>query len=511
MNLWIKIFPDTYVDSVVQLGAMRAMGEIGGVDWASAAMGTPANMATLREQGVDPVEIADTGSNDFFVVVRATSQDVAQEALAAGESAVFSARPHDDEQTRAQPKSLRQAVQRQPESNVAVISVPGEYAALAAYQALTLGLHVLLFSDNVPLEKEIGLKDYARGKGLLVMGPGAGTAMLGGVGLGFANAVSPGRVGVVAAAGTGAQEAMSLLDRWGVGVSHVLGLGGRDLSEDVGGRMALSAISALRDDPGTDVILFVSKPPAAEVAATVLASAGDTPLVAALIGLGPGFVASEGVVLADTLEAGVVATLRVLGRPAPDTVPTTGPSVQEARHRLAARRTLVRGLFSGGTLCYESLVILGRVLGEVRSNTPINKAWGVPAPPGSHQCLDLGEEEYTRGRPHPMIDAEARLDLLREHGADQQVAAIILDVVLGHGANPDPAGVLAPACEAVMSGGGPQIVAYVLGTEQDPQGFTAQRDLLVHAGCIVTQTAARASLVAAAVATGEAALVGRSL
>jgi FdrA protein len=511
VNLSIKIFPDTYVDSVVQLGAMRAMGEIDGVDWASAAMGTPANMATLGEQGVDPVEIADTGSNDFFVVVRATSQDVAQEALAAGESAVFSARHHDDERTRARPKSLRQAVERQPESNVAVISVPGEYAALAAYQALTLGLHVLLFSDNVPLEKEIGLKDYARGKGLLLMGPGAGTAMLGGVGLGFANVVSPGRVGVVAAAGTGAQEAMSLLDRWGVGVSQVLGLGGRDLSEDVGGRMALSAISALRDDPGTDVILFVSKPPAADVAATVLAAAGDTPLVAALIGLGPGFVAPEGVVLADTLEAGVVATLRVLGRPAPDTASTVGPSVQEARHRLAPRRTLVRGLFSGGTLCYESLAILGRVLGEVRSNTPINKAWGVPAPPGSHQCLDLGEEEYTTGRPHPMIDAEARLDLLREHGADPQVAAIILDVVLGHGANPDPAGVLAPVCEAVMSGGGPQIVAYVLGTEQDPQGFAAQRDRLVQAGCILTQTAARASLVAAAVATGEAALVGRYL
>lgn len=511
MNLAIKIFPDTYVDSVVQLGAMRAMAQIGGVDWASAAMGTPANMRTLREQGVDPAEIADTGSNDFFLVVRATSQDVGQEALAAGESTVFSARPHNDERTRAQPKSLRQAVQRQPESNVAVISVPGEYAALAAYQALTQGLHVLLFSDNVPLKKEIGLKDYARGKGLLVMGPGAGTAMLGGVGLGFANVVSHGRVGVVAAAGTGAQEAMSLLDRWGVGVSQVLGLGGRDLSDDVGGRMALSAIRALRDDPGTDVILFVSKPPAADVAATVLASAGDTPLVAALIGLGPGFVAPEGVVLADTLEAGVAATLRVLGRPAPDTASAAGPSVQEARHRLAARRTLVRGLFSGGTLCYESLVILGRVLGEVRSNTPINKAWGVPAPPGSHQCLDLGEEEYTRGRPHPMIDAEARLDLLREHGADPQVAAIILDVVLGHGANPDPAGVLAPVCEAVMSGGGPQIVTYVLGTEQDPQGFAAQRDRLVQAGCIVTETAARASLVAAAVATGEAALVGRSL
>jgi FdrA protein len=335
--------------------------------------------------------------------------------------------------------------------------------------------------------------------------------MIAGVGLGFANVVKPGRVGVVAAAGTGAQEVMSLLDRWGVGVSQVLGLGGRDLADDVGGRMALPAISALRDDPGTDVILLVSKPPAAAIAAKVLAAAGDTPLVAALIGLDPAFAAPDGVVLADTLEGAVVATLRVLGRPAPDTVSTIGPTAAQARHRLSGRRTLVRGLFSGGTLCYESQVILGPILGEVRSNAPITQAWGLPAPPGSHQCLDLGEQEYTRGRPHPMIDAEARLDLLREHGADPQVAAIILDVVLGHGANPDPAAVLAPACEAVMADGGPLVVAYVLGTEQDPQGFAAQRDRFRQAGCIVTETAARASLVAAAVATGDIALAGRRL
>jgi FdrA protein len=511
MSLTIKIFPDTYVDSVVQLRAIRAMGEISGVDWASAAMGTPANLRLLGEQGVDPTGIAGAGSDDFFLVVRATGPDVGQAALAAGESAVFSALPENEELAGAQPKSLREAVQRQQESNVAVVSVPGEYATLAAAQALAQGMHVLLFSDNVPLDKEIALKEYARSKGLLMMGPGAGTAMLGGVGLGFANVVRRGRVGIVAAAGTGAQEAMSLLDRWGVGVSHVLGLGGRDLSEEVGGRMARSAISALRDDPETDVILFVSKPPAPSVAATVLASAGDTPLVAALIGLQPGLAAPAGVLLADTLEGGVLATLRVLGRPVPDTAPTLRPLVRQARERLPAGRTLVRGLFSGGTLCYESLVILGRVLGEVRSNTPINKAWDLPAPPGSHQCLDLGEEEYTRGRPHPMIDAEARVDLVREHGADPQVAAIILDVVLGHGANPDPAGVLAPACEAVMVDGGPQVVAYVLGTELDPQDFAAQRDRLVQAGCIVTETAARASLAAAAIATGDADLAGRSL
>ena len=270
------------------------------------------------------------------------------------------------------------------------------------------------------------------------MGPGAGTAMLGGVGLGFANAVAPGRVGIVAAAGTGAQEAMSLLDRWGLGVSQVVGVGGRDLSSAVGGRMARAAIAAMRDDPGTDVIVFVSKPPAPEVAADILASAGDTPIVAALIGLPTDFPSPPGVVLADTLESGVVAALRAVGVNPPDTTVTAGPSLEEARRRLAAGRSLIRGLFSGGTLCYESLVLLGRTVGEVRSNTPIHKDWGLPAPPDVHQCLDLGEEEYTRGRPHPMIDPEARIELLREHAADPHVAAVILDVVLGHGVPPRP-------------------------------------------------------------------------
>jgi FdrA protein len=500
----VRIFADTYVDSVAQLAALRAAREVDGVDWATAGMMTPANAETLAGEGVAASAIDGVGPNDFFVIVRADDDAVAREALEGAERAVFAARPQDEgEQPEAAPRSVEGAVRRDPEANVAVISVPGEYAALPTYQALQSGLHVLLFSDNVPLAKELRLKDFARARGLLVMGPGAGTAMLGGVGLGFANVVAPGRVGVVAAAGTGAQEVMCLLDRWGAGVSHVLGLGGRDVSEAVDGRTALPAVAALREDPGTDVILLVSKPPAAAVAARALAAAGDKPVVAALVGIGQDLPGVGDAVVVDTLEEGVVATLRLLGIRVPDRSATLGPTVREARRRLGDGRTLVRGLFSGGTLCYESLVVLSRKLGEVRSNTPIDPAWGLPAPPGSHQCLDLGEEAYTRGRPHPMIDAEARLGLLRQHGEETDVAAIILDVVLGHGAHEDPAGVLAPECQALMARGGPQVVAYVLGTEADPQGLTAQRRRLADAGCIVTETSARASAVAAAVARGR--------
>lgn len=507
-----RLFPDTYVDSVVQLRGMRAMREVPGVQWASAVMATPANVEALRAEGAGAGELAAAGANDFCIAVRAETTPSAEQAVEAGVAAIFASREPTAAQQQRQSRTVRQALAAQPESDVAVISVPGEYAALAAFEALSGGLHVLLFSDNVPVDKEIALKAFARSKGLLLMGPGAGTAMLGRTALGFANAVGPGRVGVVAAAGTGAQEVMCLLDRWGAGVSHVIGLGGRDLSERVGGRMALAAVAALRDDPGTDAILLVSKPPSEQVARTVLEAAGRTPLVAALIGLDTAaFPAPDGVTLTRTLEAGVVATLGLMRRGIPDVTTLLGPGLAQARRNLAPGRTLVRGLFSGGTLCYESLVVLGDVLGPVYSNTPLDPAQSLPAPPGSHQCLDLGEEEFTRGRPHPMIDAEARIEVLLEHAADEQVAAVILDVVLGYGAHPDPAGVLAPVCARIRSGGGPQLVAYVLGTEQDPQRLAAQRDVLVQAGCIVTETAARASLAAAAVATGDTSLVGAQL
>lgn len=507
-----RVFSDTYIDSVIALQGMRAMRELDGVQWATAFMTTPANLETLHSEGFDDDALSNAGANDFCLAVRAEDTGAADRALDAGQQAALSARASEAGPAQRSPRAVRLAATAQPESNVAIVSVPGEYATLVTFQALSAGLHVLLFSDNVPVADEVALKRYARSRGLFVMGPGAGTAMLAGTGLGFANVVRPGRVGVVAAAGTGAQEAMSLLDRWGAGVSQVIGVGGRDLSDQVGGEMAIAAIETLREDPGTDVVLLVSKPPAREVAKRVIAAAADMPLVATMLGLDEvGFEVPDNVKLAGTLESGVVATLRAVGLTVPDTAQLSGPSIDQARGRLSAGRTTVHGLFSGGTLCYESLVILARTLGPVYSNTPINPAWGLPAPAGSHQCLDLGEEEYTRGRPHPMIDAEARIEVLREHAADPSVAAIILDVVLGHGSNPDPGGALAPVCAEIMAEGGPQVVAYVLGTEQDPQRLSSQRERLVAAGCIVTETAARASLAAAALASGRTSLMTSTL
>jgi len=501
MTSRVTLFRDTYLDSVVQLSGTRAMRQVEGVEWASAAMATEANLDTLSGEGFDAGQWDGAGANDLFIAVRGASDEVVDEATSAGEQAMFSERASGGATEEQPARTLREAVGRAPDSSVAVVSVPGDYAALAAHQALTEGLHVLLFSDNVPLEAEIELKRRAQQLGRFVMGPGAGTAMLGGTCLGFANVTTPGPVGVIAAAGTGAQEAMSLLDRWGVGVSHVIGLGGRDLSAEVDGVMARSALTALATDQATEVVLLVSKPPDAEVAREVLKLAAGTRVVAALIGLEEGSIAvPTGVTLTGTLETGVLAALEAVGRRAPDPAAGLREEVERAAADLPERRTLVRGLFSGGTLCYESLVILARVLGDVYSNTPLDHALEVPAPDGSHVCLDLGEEEYTKGRPHPMIDPEARIELLREQGADPDVAAIILDVVLGYGAHDDPAAELAPVCAEITAHGGPKIITYVLGTEGDPQGFDAQRRAFTDAGCLVTETAARASLAASAIA-----------
>jgi FdrA protein len=509
MSRKVKVFPSIYLDSVLQMAGTRAILEVEGVEWAAAAMATAANIETLQSKGFERDQLPGASANDLFIAVDAVDDEVAEKAIAVGEKKLFAGQTGEASTPGAprEPRTIDEATELQPGTNLAIVSVPGDYAAVEAHKALTAGLHVLLFSDNVPVDDEIELKDRGAHLGRLVMGPGAGTALLGGTGLGFANVVEPGRVGVVAAAGTGAQAVMSLLDRWGAGVSHVIGLGGRDLTEKVGGRMAKVAVEALRDDPGSEVILLVSKPPSERVAREIVGLAGKTPLVASLVGLKAELQLPENVTVVTTLEEGVLETLRLLGLDLPDLNEQLAADVEAAYADLAQERTLIRGLYSGGTLCYESLVILSDLVGPVWSNVPLEDKYRVPAPPGSHICLDLGEEEYTKGRPHPMIDPEARMEFIREAGEDENVAVVLVDVVLGYGAHPDPAGELAPVCAEIAKGGGPRVVAYVLGTDHDPQGYERQQATLTDAGCIVTPTAARASCAAAAIALRKPDLV----
>jgi FdrA protein len=494
-----RVLRDRYVDSVELLALTRRMRQAEGVDFATALMGTPANLEALREQGVAGEALTAT-PNDLVLAARATDAVRADHALDRAEQALSASPTAAAGPAQREPRSLQAAIDALGDANVAIVSVAGGYAALEAHKALSAGLHVLLFSDNVSLEEEIALKEHAASAGRLAMGPGAGTASIGGCGLGFANAVAPGRVGVVAAAGTGAQEVMALLDRWGEGVSHVIGVGGRDLSGQVAGRSARLAMRTLAHDPGTEVIVLVSKPPSPEVAREVVAAAGATPVIAALIGLAPGTSVPGAAAVATTLEAAAAHAVRQRGGSPPSDWSEWRSQVAGSLVDLGPGRGTVRALFSGGTLCYEAQTLLQPWLGDVWSNTPLDDRLRVPAPAGAHVCLDLGEEEYTKGRPHPMIDAEARLGLLAEAGKDEDVAVVLLDVVLGYGGHDDPASVLAPACAAMARPEGPRVVAYVLGTDKDQQGLARQRRAFEEAGCLVAPTAARAALAAAAIA-----------
>ena len=337
-----------------------------------------------------------------------------------------------------------------------LVSTPGRYAVLDALDALDAGASVMLFSDNVPVGQEVLLKERAAERGLLVMGPDCGTAVVGGVGLGFANAVRTGPVGLVAASGTGAQQVMCLLDAAGVGVSHCLGVGGRDLSAAVAGRSTLAALDALDADPVTDLIVLVSKPPDPEVAARVgrHAAALRTPVVSALLGPGQ-----------PDLTAAVERVLDARGKPVP-TWPSWHPAIPAA-----SRPGLVHGLFAGGTLRDEAAGIIG----------------------DRGRLVDLGADEYTVGRPHPMIDNTLRLEHLAAAAADPSCGVLLLDVVLGYAADPDPAATLAPA---IATCGIPVVVA-LIGTVGDPQGLPRQAEALRDAGATVFLSNAEAARYAA--------------
>lgn len=474
-----------WADSAKMMAAARAAETLDGVERAFCFMGTPANREEAAGLGLAAAEIDAAGPDDLVIAVQGQE---AEAGVAAAES-VLDAAPGSAAPGGGAARPARTLVGV--EADVAVISVPGEYAALEAHKALGADMDVLLFSDGVPIEDELALKRRAHELGLLVMGPGAGTAIIDGLALGFANVVRRGSVGVVAAAGTGAQEVTVLVDRAGAGVSRCYGTGGRDLKDEVGAITALDAIARLAADEDTDVILCVSKPPSPAVAERVLrALAGcGTPAVACMVGGGVEPVA--GVHLAATLEEAAFAAARRAGAaydPPPDPPAEGGGG-------------LVRGLFSGGTLCSEAAAILAARLGTVHTNAPAGAAVRLQGEPTGHACLDLGEEEFTRGRPHPMIDPTARAERLEVEAADPEVGVLLIDVVLGYASHADPAGVVAPVVRAALAARPDlAVVGYVLGTDADPQSRSRQEATLRDAGVQLAPTNAAAARLAAALA-----------
>ncbi len=473
-----------YLDSVALMRMSRSIAMLPGVVEAALMMGSPANKEIMADAGLLAAAGEGATGGDLVIAVRAASEAAAQAAVAEVEALLERPARAGVVAAEWRPRTLRAALRALPEAKLALISVPGEFAAAEARKALRRGLHAMIFSDNVSLADERALKLEARERGRLVMGPDCGTAILNGVPLAFANRVPRGAIAVVGASGTGMQEIACLIARGGKGISQAIGVGGRDLHREVGALSTLTAIDMLDRDPDTRHVVLVSKPPAPEVAAAVLARVGESekPFTVCFVGA-PEMAVPGNAVLAGTLEA---AAEHALGH-------AVEGIVALPKTRRPPGRRAVRGLFAGGTLCAEAQAVFAAAGETPASNAPIP---GLAPADGTasvrHLLLDLGADEYTRGRPHPMLDPGVRAAPLREALADADVAAVLLDVVIGQGAHPDPAGEIARLL-AGAEGERPIVVASVTGTDQDFQVRAAQVATLAAAGVIVAPSNAAAA------------------
>lgn len=467
----VEVHPGRYHDSVRLMQASKALQDVAGVGDALVAMATELNLSLLEDMGFDMEAAAGAGPNDLLLAVRAESDDIIAVAHAVLDDALTHKVAPSGGLDAPAAKTGGSAAKVN-SANIVLLSVPGEHAFVEAMEALENNKHVMIFSDNVPLAQEIVLKKYGAAHDLLVMGPDCGTAIVNGLGLGFANAVQPGGVGIVGASGTGIQQICSLLDDAGVGVRHALGTGSHDLSEEVGAISTLQALTALDNDPAIDVISVISKPPAAPVADKVRAAAAECSKSVVITFMGE-----------DTLEDGAGEVLDKLSQPR---VEYAAWLAADQPHRPG----LVRGLFSGGTLRDDALFVAQPTLGKI----------GRKEEDPGHTFIDYGDDEYTQGRAHPMIDQTVRIDRLQAAGQDDSVGVILMDVVLGYGANANPAQELAPAVETAVAAGAAVVVS-LCGTRGDPQNRDAQAEMLHTAGASVFLSNAAAAAEAARLAT----------
>ncbi|MGD0477589.1 MAG: acyl-CoA synthetase FdrA [Nitrososphaerales archaeon] len=501
-----------YRDSITLLRVSKGAQSVHGVKSAAVVMGTQLNKRVLNDIGFHGPEVTQAGTDDLIIAIEAEDPASVNAALAETERLLSGQGVSVGASVAS--RDLQEALSEDPDANLAVISVPGTYAKREAVKAIGAGLNVFLFSSNVTRADERELKTLARKKNLLMMGPDCGTSIINNKVLGFGNAVRPGRIGIVSASGTGLQEVASMVHGLGLGVSQAIGTGGADLSDEVGGMTTLQALRLLSDDPATEVIVIVSKPPGPKTMATVLASLKKVkkPVVINFLGTDLSAMEVHGHLTAKTLEEAAMKAVQLAGskvKAPPRTGRLPAQARKEASH-LSPSQRYIRGLFSGGTLCYEAQYLLSGVLGGIYSNAPFDKKLRIDGTGKSKRncCIDMGAEEFVVGRAHPMIDFTLRKMRILQEAKDPETAVILIDVVLGLGSNPDPAGELVPAIREAKriseaDGGYLPVVAFLVGTDGDFQGLAKQRKALEDAGVVVCRSSVEAAELAGRIVTGR--------
>ncbi len=506
----VLIEKDSYYDSVFLMLINREVKKIEGIADAVVSMGTEMNIILLKDTGLADKELDGVTPNDLIVAVEGESAEVVEAAIKTAKE-MLDKKSGGDEGEGYKPSSLEGAIKVVPKANLAIISLPGEFAGREVKKALNNGLHVMLFSDNVSVETEIELKNLAKDKGLLMMGPDCGTAIVNGKPLCFANVVRPGDIGVVAASGTGLQEVTCAIEKFGAGITQGIGTGGRDLKNvQIGGIMMLMGIEALKNDKNTNVIVVVSKPPADEVAEKVIDALSKTgkPSVIHFIGLEPREQKGNLYFAGNLEEAAGMAVALSKGETYKKRTYTIDSAevsaiIERETKGMSGSQKYIRGLYTGGTLADEALIMFDREIGGIYSNNQSKEDF-IPEDPNKsikHTIVDLGDDVYTVGRPHPMIDPSTREDRINIEADDEEMAVMLLDIVLGYGSHDDPAGAILDSLKAAKNkfeanGGYLSIITSITGTEGDFQSIDATKSKLESIGCVVMPSNFQASTLA---------------
>jgi len=493
-----------YYDSVFLMGVNKRLSEVKGLQQTAVLMGSEKNKGLLFDIGIKDPQIDAAQPNDLIVAVIAETVTIVDDVLARLDEwlqANLESAPISDLRT------FEDGLARKPAANLAVISIPGEYAGHEARKALQAGLNVFVFSSNVSVEEELELKQFAAQRGLLVMGPDCGTSLIGSASIGFANAVRKGCIGAIGAAGTGLQEFTSQVHNAGLGISHAIGTGSHDLSDKIGGLTAFAALESLEADPQTKVIAMISKPPGARTLERLIEriKVCKKPVIGCFLGT-PKIEAgnAKNYQRAGTIDEAVqFAIARTGGKPAPAQVSYTPQKMDLMAREKASwlpEQRYLRGMFAGGTFCYQSQQIFRDAGIAIHSNTPLDEQYKLANPDHSleHTLVDMGDDYYTLGRPHPMIDGTMRRQRIRAESRDPQVAILLLDFILGYNASMDPVGELLDAIlearrAASQRGGALTVVASICGTDGDPQELGLQTKMLQEAGVIVFRSNAEAA------------------
>lgn len=495
---------NTYFDSVSMMVLSGKANEIDGVKQAVIGMGSERNKDVLKNVGLYSEEAEASTQGDLLIVIEAESEDKLEGILEAVDK-LMQHKAAGNLSHEVKYASTAQAKKALDKANLAIISVPGIYACREAEKALEQNMNVMIFSDNVTLEEELRLKQYAHSKGLLVMGPDCGTAIIGGKALCFANAVRRGNIGIVAASGTGSQEISVRIHDFGGGISHLIGTGGRDLNEHIGAITMLDGFKALQEDPDTDIIILFSKPPAKSVALKVYEAVKECKKLVVICFLGGDEkeITSSGAVYAKTTKEAALKAVILSGikEETINTHPLNLPLIADVREKIKPEQKYIRGLFCGGTICSEVLELVSEKFHNVYSNVaknPDNKLANIHLSK-EHTLIDMGDDDFTYGRPHPMIDPSLRIERFIQESKDASVGVIILDFILGYGAHMNPVEIMLPHImqakkDAFNEGRHLEILAFVLGTEKDPQGFDKQVQMLEDAGVTIASSIVNTAL-----------------